>query len=50
VRVRARPVDGEANAAVAVAVAGWYGIPKSRVRLAAGAAGRHKIFELPDPV
>lgn len=43
-RVRAVPADGEANAAVQELLAGWLGLPKSRVSLLAGAKSRVKSF------
>lgn len=41
-RVRAVPEDGAANAALERLVAGWLGVPKSLVRLVAGAKSRVK--------
>ena len=45
--VKERAKDGEANAAVCRVVAGLYGVPKSAVKLVAGARGRRKLLELP---
>lgn len=42
VRVNAPPEGGRANAAVAELLADILGVPKSHIRLAAGAAGRIK--------
>ena len=42
VAVRERAVDGQANAAVVAAVAGWLGVAPSRVRIEHGAGGRSK--------
>jgi uncharacterized protein YggU (UPF0235/DUF167 family) len=46
-RVRARPVEGQANAALEALVAGALGLAKSNVRLAAGGSSRlkHLIIE-----
>lgn len=44
VRVRAVAEDGRANKAVALVVAEWLGIPKSRVEVAAGAKARVKTL------
>jgi len=44
VRVAALPAGGRANAAVAALLADLLDVPKSRVRLAAGASGRTKRF------
>lgn len=45
--VKERAQEGEANAAVCRVVAGLYGVPKSSVRLVAGARGRRKLLEQP---
>jgi uncharacterized protein YggU (UPF0235/DUF167 family) len=44
--VRARAVDGKANASVIEAIAELHGLPKSSVRLASGQTSRTKVFEL----
>jgi uncharacterized protein YggU (UPF0235/DUF167 family) len=44
VRVRAVAEDGRANKAVALVVAEWLGIPKSRVEVSAGAKSRLKTL------
>ena len=44
--VKERAKEGEANAAVCRVVAEMYGVPKSSVRLVAGARGRRKLLEL----
>ena len=44
VRVRAAPEKGEANAALAKALAKWLGVPKSRVELVGGAQSRLKTL------
>jgi uncharacterized protein YggU (UPF0235/DUF167 family) len=44
--VRARPVDGEANAALIQLVARALGIPRSSVSLARGGKSRVKMLEI----
>jgi len=44
VKVRARPQDGAANAAVEVLVAKALGIPKSHCRVLRGATSREKVL------
>ena len=44
VRVRAVAEDGEANRAIAAAVAQWLGIPKSRVEVSSGGKSRFKTL------
>ncbi len=44
--VRAPAVEGKANRAAIELLAEHYGVPKSAVRLAAGATSRHKRFEI----
>jgi len=46
VRITAPPVDGAANEAVIGAVAKFYGVPKSRVRIVSGARSRNKTVEI----
>ncbi len=48
VRVKEPPKEGKANEAVLRAVAKYYGVPPSDVRMVVGAMGRHKIIEVPD--
>jgi len=48
VRVKEPPKEGKANQAVIRAVAQYYDVPPSDVRLVAGATGRHKVIEVPD--
>jgi uncharacterized protein YggU (UPF0235/DUF167 family) len=45
--VKERAQEGEANEAVRRVVAGLHGVPKTAVKLVAGARGRRKLFELP---
>ncbi|WP_194817472.1 DUF167 domain-containing protein [Nocardia sp. XZ_19_385] len=44
--VRAPAVEGKANKAAIELLAGHYAVPKSSVRLAAGATSRFKRFEI----
>jgi uncharacterized protein YggU (UPF0235/DUF167 family) len=46
--VHARAHDGEANAAVVKAVAGFLRVPKSQVRVVSGQRGRSKCLAVPD--
>lgn len=46
VRVRARPVEGQANAALVALLARALGLPRSRVRLEAGDQARIKRLRL----
>jgi uncharacterized protein (TIGR00251 family) len=41
-RIAAPPVDGAANAALCVFLAGLFKLPKRAVRIEAGQSGRHK--------
>lgn len=45
-RVRAVPADGEANAAVEKLIARWLDVPKSTVRVTAGAKSRIKSLTI----
>ncbi|MBS1239452.1 MAG: hypothetical protein H6R45_158 [Proteobacteria bacterium] len=45
-KVRAKPKDGEANAAVRALLAGALGVAPSRLTLLRGAASREKLFAL----
>lgn len=49
VRVAAPPHAGQANAAVIEALAAHYRVPKSRVRIVSGGAGRRKLVEIAVP-
>lgn len=40
------PVDGRANEELIARLAGYYGVPKSRVRIKSGAASRNKVVEI----
>lgn len=46
VSVTEPPVEGRANRAVARAIAEFFGLPVSSVRLIRGFASRQKIFEI----
>jgi uncharacterized protein (TIGR00251 family) len=46
VAVHAPPVDGKANEAIEVALAGWLGLKKSQVGLKSGMSSRDKTFLL----
>ena len=46
IRVAAPPVDGAANTELVRFLAERLGVPRAQVRLAAGAAGRRKRFEI----
>jgi uncharacterized protein (TIGR00251 family) len=45
-RVRAPPAEGEANAALVRLIAGWLGVPKSAVSVAAGSKSRVKALRI----
>jgi uncharacterized protein YggU (UPF0235/DUF167 family) len=47
--VRARPVDGQANRAIEVAIAGALGLRPRQVRLVVGEISRRKIVEIDTP-
>lgn len=49
VAVRARAVEGQANAAVIGALADAFDVPPSRVSLVAGERGRDKVVDLDGP-
>ncbi|HMD71118.1 MAG TPA: DUF167 domain-containing protein [Bryobacteraceae bacterium] len=42
----APPVDGKANQECVRYLAEWAGVPRSRVRIASGAASRRKLVEI----
>ena len=47
--VRARPVDGQANRAIELAIAGALGLRPRQVRLVVGKMSRRKIVEIDAP-
>ncbi|WP_298336346.1 DUF167 domain-containing protein [Ferrimicrobium sp.] len=47
VEVRARPIEGKANAATTALIAHVGGVPKSSVVLVAGPSARHKVVRVP---
>mgnify|MGYP001608005167 CR=1 FL=1 len=49
VRVSARPVEGKANERVVELLAAHFGIPKARVAIIRGTAGRKKIVQIELP-
>lgn len=46
IKVRAKPEDGKANAAVLALLAGALGLPASRITLLRGATGRDKLVQI----
>ncbi|MEO8361043.1 MAG: DUF167 domain-containing protein [Vicinamibacteria bacterium] len=46
--VLAPAIDGKANAAVVQALAHFYRVPRTTVRLVSGEASRSKSFEVPE--
>jgi len=50
VAVKAPPIQGKANRAVISALADYFNIPRSQIKLALGATGKNKIFEIDKPV
>ncbi len=46
VSVKEAPVDGKANEAVTKALATYFGIPTSRIRLISGHTFKQKVFEI----
>lgn len=46
VAVCAPPEKGRANAAIGAALAAYFGVTRSRVRLVSGAKARQKLFEI----
>jgi uncharacterized protein (TIGR00251 family) len=50
VRNKAPPVDGKANVRLVVFLAGAFGVPRERVRIARGTQGRSKLVCIDAPV
>ncbi len=46
VAVKEPPVQGRANAAITEALAEYFGIARSRVRMQSGFSSRQKVFEV----
>lgn len=46
VRVKARPIDGQANEAVIKVLSEFFKVPKSQVQLCRGATSKFKYFEV----
>ena len=46
VRVQARAVQGEANAALVAFLAGQFGVPRRQVRIVRGDTSRDKLIEI----
>ncbi len=46
VKVREKALDGKANAAVVDALAGYFGVRRSGVRVVKGVASRDKVVEV----
>ncbi len=49
VRITAPPVEGRANDHLRRLLAAWFGVPRNRVELAAGAGSRDKHFVVHHP-
>lgn len=49
IRITAPPVEGEANAHLIGFLAGLFGVPRAKVRLEHGAAGRRKRVRIQSP-
>ena len=45
-RIKAKPVEGRANEAVAALIARTLRVPMAQVRLMKGRSGRHKVFRI----
>lgn len=45
-RVKAPPVEGEANEALIKALGKWFGLPRGNIRLVQGTQGKRKTFLL----
>lgn len=46
IRVKEPPVEGKANIAVIEALAEYFGIGQSHIRLLSGATSKQKVFEI----
>jgi len=48
VHITAAPVDGAANVAVVRAIAEYFHVPKSQIKIIRGETSRDKVVEIPD--
>lgn len=48
IEVKAPPREGRATIAIAEALAGYFRVPFSRIRLVSGFSSREKVFEIKD--
>jgi uncharacterized protein (TIGR00251 family) len=46
VRVKSHPVDGKANESLIKLLSDYFSVPKSRISIARGAAGKNKIIDI----
>jgi uncharacterized protein YggU (UPF0235/DUF167 family) len=46
VAVKAAPIDGRANIAIAKALASYWGVTQARVKLVSGKTSKMKVFEI----
>jgi hypothetical protein len=46
IRVKAPPAEGKANAAAINSLARHLNVPKTRIKIAAGAKSKQKVFEI----
>lgn len=50
VSIKESPVDGKANEAIIRALAKYFDVAPSLVRMISGKTSKHKVFEIPDEV
>ena len=48
VHITAAPVDGAANIAVVRAMAEYFNVPKSQIKIIRGETSRNKVVEIPE--
>lgn len=48
VHITAAPVDGAANIAVVRAMAEYFNVPKSQIKILRGETSRNKVIEIPE--
>ncbi len=46
VAIKARPVEGQANVAAIKAIARYFDVPRSRVRIISGHTSHHKLIDI----